>query len=163
MAYNSIGGAIPASIDQAKSLSGLWLHNLNLTSSLPAEVGKLTNLKYLRFDTNLGIHGTIPSELGMLTNLEQLYLNGCTLKGSIPDSFERLRSMHKMKLNGNKLGGQLPPGLANLIKLTDLDLTDNEFSSTVRRDYRSECHTLTALTMVCCVAPFTDAKRMGPN
>lgn len=56
---------------------------IQLTGTIPAELGKLTNLKRLQLG-NQQFTGEIPAELGNLTNLQELELGGNQLTGTIP-------------------------------------------------------------------------------
>jgi hypothetical protein len=65
----------------------------NLKGSLPSEIGKLTNLKSLRFDCN-GLNGSV-SFLGKLTNLVEAHLfnqnwGGGGFKGPLPQDLAKL-------------------------------------------------------------------------
>ena len=63
---------LPAEIGQLTNLQRLDLHNNNLTA-LPAELGQLTSLQYLNLSQN-GLTA-LPAELGQLSNLDTLYLS----------------------------------------------------------------------------------------
>jgi len=66
-----------------------------LTGSIPAELGMLQHLAYLRLADN-ALAGEIPAELENLTSLSQLWLHDTGLTGTIPDGFVdfRLRLFH---------------------------------------------------------------------
>ena len=51
----------------------LYLLDIQLTGSIPSEIGNLTNLTYLNLGGNQ-LTGEIPPEIGNLTNLEYLWL-----------------------------------------------------------------------------------------
>ena len=61
----------------------LRLYHNQLTSSIPSEIGNLTNLTYLNLNYN-HLTGSIPSEIGNLTNLTNLSLSSNQLTGEIP-------------------------------------------------------------------------------
>ena len=50
------------------SLGGLYLHNNDLTGSVPSELGQLTSLRRLWLDRN-DLTGSIPAALGSMSNL----------------------------------------------------------------------------------------------
>ena len=54
-----------------------------MTGSIPAELGDLTELKWLVLVGNQ-LTGSIPAELGDLTNLERLWLSSNELTGCVP-------------------------------------------------------------------------------
>ena len=53
-----------------------------LTSTIPTEIGGLTNLVFVDFDFNV-LTGSIPSEMYLLTNLSTLDLNDNQLAGNV--------------------------------------------------------------------------------
>jgi hypothetical protein len=64
-----------------------------LTSTIPAELGNLTNLQYLLLDNNRLIDG-IPQVLGNLLALKVLWLQDNRLAGDIPPSFISLVNLY---------------------------------------------------------------------
>ena len=81
-----------------------------LTGNLPAELGRLTNLRTLSIkDSQLS--GEIPVELGRLSSLYSLDLSGNQLTGDIPAELGDIPNLHFLYLKGNQLTGCLPAGL----------------------------------------------------
>jgi Leucine-rich repeat (LRR) protein len=64
----------------------------DLTSTIPSEIGLLTRLRALGFESNQ-LTSTIPSEIGLLTELLYLHFEGNQLKGKIPSSLCSLTSL----------------------------------------------------------------------
>ena len=58
-----------------------------LSGEIPAELGSLSNLEWLKLSNN-ELSGEIPAWLGSLSNLEYLYLNGNELSGCVSSSLE---------------------------------------------------------------------------
>ena len=78
----------------------------NQLSSLPAEIGQLTNLQTLYLNDNQ--LSSLPAEFGQLTNLQALDLRSNQLS-SLPAEFGHLHSsLKKLTLDGNPLES-LPP------------------------------------------------------
>ena len=75
-------------------------------TSLPAELGKLTNLTRLYLSNNQLT--SIPDELGKLTNLTELYLNDNKLTG-LPAELGNLTNLEMLGLDGNKALTSPPP------------------------------------------------------
>ena len=72
----------------------LYLHNNQLSGSIPKELGNLTNLEVLRLYGN-ELSGSIPTELGNLVNLTELNLGGNQLSGTLPQSLTMLTKLEK--------------------------------------------------------------------
>lgn len=60
-----------------------------LTGKVPSEIGQLTALSDLSFDTNQ-FSGTIPTVIGLLSSLNWLYLNANQLTGTMPSEIALL-------------------------------------------------------------------------
>ena len=101
--------------DNNGRVTRLWLGANQLTGSIPASLGSLTNLQDLRLHENQ-LTG-IPAALGSLTNLEILHLNRNQLTGSIPASLGSLTNLQALWLAENQLTGSIPASLGSLTNL----------------------------------------------
>ena len=108
----------------------LDLDENQLSGSIPAELGNLTNLQYLSLVVNQ-LSGSIPAALGNLANLQYLSLNGNQLSGSIPAELGNLTNLQNLSLSHNQLSGQIPPALGNLTNLTGLNFFHNQLSGQI--------------------------------
>jgi Leucine-rich repeat (LRR) protein len=95
-------------------------------TSLPSEIGLLTNLQRLYLYYNKLT--SLPSEIGLLTNLQELYLNNNNLT-SIPSEIGQLTNLQILWLNNNNLTS-IPPEIGLLTNLQRLYLNNNNFLST---------------------------------
>jgi hypothetical protein len=102
----------------------------NLTGTIPAILGNLSNLKYLILDFNQ-LTGTIPVELGNLTNLENLGLSMNQLTGTIPVELGYLTNLKVLGLGMNQLTGTIPTELGSLVNLQSLHLFSNYLTGTI--------------------------------
>ncbi|KAG6550862.1 hypothetical protein Mapa_007476 [Marchantia paleacea] len=101
---NKLRGTVPRSLGNCTKLWYLDFYgNDHLTSAIPEELGKLSNLQYLSFEQN-NFTGTVPHQLG---NLTQLYF---------------------LHFGNNALQGPLPVGLANMSRLFMLNVGTNFFT-----------------------------------
>ncbi|CAB9525501.1 LRR receptor-like serine threonine-protein kinase [Seminavis robusta] len=162
---NMLEGTISSHIGFLSDLEQFALYaNLNLTSTLPTEIGLLTHLESIFFGS-ADFSGTIPSELGLLSSLENLdlsdnnfagsiptelqsmtrlvvfYVAGNALTGTIPTQFSSLTSLRYFLVGGNNISGQIPAELSLLSRLFFMYLLDNRLSGTIP----SELGLLTAL------------------
>ena len=108
--------------------------NLNLSGTIPAGLGGLSSLTYLRLSNNQ-LTGAIPAELGNLSNLSSLSLWNNQLTGTIPTELGNLSNLTFLRLSGNELTGAIPAELGNLTKLDSLYLGSNRLSGTIPSEF----------------------------
>jgi len=68
--------------DESGNINVLYLENHNITGSLPAAIGDLTELQVLILNDN-NFSGPIPSEIGRLKNLQYLGLFNNDFTGTV--------------------------------------------------------------------------------
>ena len=104
---------IARAIETAKQTGLLDLSGNQLTS-LPAEIGKLTNMT--RLDLNGNQLTSLPAEIGVLTKLWQLDLSGNQLT-SLPAEIGELTNLKELNLRGNHLPD-------SIVELCDRSIND---------------------------------------
>lgn len=114
---------------EAKSVSSLQLNNNQLSGTIPAELGSLSNLNILYLSSNQ-LSGPIPPSLGNLTLLMDLYLDNNQLTGFIPPELGNLSNLWHLDLSWNRLNGQIPPELGKL-RVWLFDLSANQLSGSI--------------------------------
>ena len=120
---NGLTGSLPAELGTLSQLR--WVEitgNSGLTGRIPVEVGNLARLESLSLQANW-LTGSIPAALGRLTELDFLGLEGNALTGSIPAELGNLSRARLLGLSGNPLTGRLPPEFGNLTSLAHLGLS----------------------------------------
>ena len=128
---NDLTGSIPAELGNLSNLDTLDLGDNDLTGSIPAELGGLTNLDMLILSYN-ELSGSIPAELGDLANLRGLHLTDNKLTGSIPAELGDLAAnLRMLALSYNELSGSIPAELGNLANLAGLYLDDNKLTGSI--------------------------------
>lgn len=107
----------------SNSLKVLNLMDCTINGSLFSELGALTHLKKLDVSENY-FEGPIPSELGSL-KLENLYLNHNMFSGTLPKELFHLSSAKGLNVAANALSGTLPTEVGHLSSIEWLNLYGN--------------------------------------
>ena len=136
---NNLTGTIPQEIGDLTNLTRLSLYDNQLAGSIPNEIRNLTNLNYLYLHINQ-LNGEIPAEIGNLTNLSSLLLQSNQLTGLIPAEIGNLTNLTQLSLWGNQLTGSIPAQIGNLSQLQYLYLSRNQFSGTIPTELFSLTH-----------------------
>ena len=122
-----LSGSLPPELGNLSGLRQLSLYRNQLTGPIPPSLGNLTHLTWLGLSGNQ-LTGPIPPSLGNLTNLEALQLDRNQLEGPIP----RLQSnLTHLALAQNRLTGPIPPEVGNMTNLEGLHLNDNQLSGPI--------------------------------
>jgi len=100
---------------------------------------------------NNNLQGSIPYEIGMISSLQSLFLQNNSLTGTIPSSIESLPRLQLFWAFDNVLTGSVPlfasstkNGTSNTM-LNSLDLSVNNLTGTLPRDYFTRLQNLTLL------------------
>ncbi len=113
--------SLPKEIGDLTNLEQLLLEDNTLTT-IPTEIGNLTNLYYLSLTGNDIV--SLPSEIEDLTSLEILILAYNSLT-SLPDEIVNISSLRILNVISNNLTS-LPANMVNLSALTSITVFDNE-------------------------------------
>jgi hypothetical protein len=110
-------------------------------STIPSEVGLMTQLTYLDFYNNQ-LNSTIPSEIGLLSNLTLLSIWKNQLTSTIPIQITLLTNLLYLDFLYNQLTGTIPSEMALMTRMVRWDVSNNRLTST----FPSEMGLLTYLT-----------------
>jgi hypothetical protein len=112
------------------SMLTIWgMERGGLESTIPTEIGKLTNLIFIDFDFN-ELSGSLSSELLSLSSLTQLDLNDNMLTGSI-NGIGVFPNMTFLQLHANAFTGTVPEGVGTFSSLGAFTLHDSNISGTM--------------------------------
>jgi len=95
-----------------------------LSGSIPASIGVLTNVLDARFSGN-AFTGTLPHEIGNLVNVEYLNVSGNSIEGPIPAEIGALKKAYSLSMYGNRFSGTIPPQIGDMTNLQFLELSYN--------------------------------------
>ena len=118
--FNAAGGGVLFSrIGDMGSLTHLSLFENLIQSTIPSEIGLLSDkLRNLDLGSN-AIFGTIPQEVGLLTNLVGLSVFDNMLSGSLPEGLSDLQNLEMLYIDSNDLGPPIPLGICQLTTLRE--------------------------------------------
>ena len=123
-----LGGSIPAALGRLSNLTYLNLRGNNLSGSIPTDLGLLTRLGVLNLHSN-ELSGPIPDLSGM-TRLDQLYLANNGLTGDLPAWLGTMTNLRELWVWGNELSGPIPD-LSEMTALVRLKLQTNKLEGPV--------------------------------
>ncbi|KAK8454715.1 hypothetical protein SEVIR_4G019500v4 [Setaria viridis] len=115
-------------------LSYLQLNDNELTGTIPAELGKLTELFELNLANN-NLEGHIPANISSCSALNKFNVYGNRLNGSIPGGFQKLESLTYLDLSYNDFSGPVPPTIGDLEHLLELNLSKNHLIGSVPAEF----------------------------
>ena len=107
----------------SNSLKVLNAMHCTIEITVPSELGELSNLKKLDLSENF-FHGEIPKELGRL-QLENFYLNHNMLYGSVPSVVFNVSTAKGFNIAANSFTGTLPTEVGNLVNVQWMNLYGN--------------------------------------
>lgn len=126
----NITGTIPTQFGLLP-LADLRLDRNGLTGPIPAELGSIPELRILELQTN-ELDGSLPGSLFTSLSLATLRVGeNIMLMGSIPETVSQMINLEEIWMNATNIGGMLPVGLYSLPKLSNLHLSDADFSGTL--------------------------------
>ena len=105
-----------------------WLTDEPLESWYGVAVNTEGRVDSLILEEN-DLSGTLPASLGNLTDLQMLDLSDNVLSGNIPSEVGDLTSLLTLDLSNNMLSGEIPFAVLSLPNLQTLDLSGNQFAS----------------------------------
>ncbi|CAK7329701.1 unnamed protein product [Dovyalis caffra] len=126
----SINNAIPGSLGNLTSLTGLYLYDNNFTGMIPSSLGQLVGLSVLDLSANM-FTGSIPVSFGSLRNLTRLDISMNFVFGSIPVGIGMLLKLQYLNFSNNDLSSSIPAQLGDLSNLVDLDLSFNSLTGSL--------------------------------
>jgi len=114
-------------VDGVKRVKKIYITGLSSESSIPSDIGKLTELTELNISANREkLIGVIPESIENLTKLTKINLSDNSLTGSIPKSIINLSKLTSINFSGNNLS-EVIPEMPNKSGLEELKLNDNKF------------------------------------
>ncbi|CAB9529592.1 leucine Rich Repeat [Seminavis robusta] len=129
---NNLVGTLPEELMLMTSLQSLKLARGQIGSTIFTQIGQMTQLTNLRL-FSLDLTGTIPSEVGLLSNtLEGLSLLDNQLTGSLPEQLWQLSHLKTIIVGRNSFGGSIASDIGyRMPKIQTVMLDRNQFSGVI--------------------------------
>lgn len=102
--------------DNNGNVNGITWPSLNLSGTIPADIGLLTSLELLNVANN-GITSTFPISFFRLTSLQHLYMQNNALIGEIPWQIGAFGRLRNLLLGDNHMTGTVLEKIAHLESL----------------------------------------------
>ncbi|XP_047330019.1 probable LRR receptor-like serine/threonine-protein kinase At3g47570 [Impatiens glandulifera] len=127
--YNmDLSGTIPPQLGNLSFLLHLGLSRNNFHGQIPGEISRLRRLRSLELALNQ-LTGTIPSFIGDFPDLETLILGNNSFSGTIPpEIFRNDSKLEIINLSGNQLIGEIPAEIGYLRRLWYVIMGLNQLS-----------------------------------
>lgn len=129
LAFNDIGGQIPAPVGTMERLEALDLRACGLTGTIP-NLATMTSLASIDLAEN-SLGGSIMSEIGMLRSLTEFIAHSNQLTGQIPTEIGSLTNLVIFDIRENTMTGGLPSEIGNLVDLDQFLVANNYFQGSV--------------------------------
>lgn len=108
----------------------LEINSFNLSGIIPPQIGNLTHLQYLTFETN-HLFGPFPSEIGNIRGLLLLSFGSNFLSGPLPYSIGNLVNIQEFSVVNNYFTSSVPSSFTNLRSLRAISLVNNYFTGNI--------------------------------
>ncbi|KAH9667849.1 hypothetical protein KPL70_021203 [Citrus sinensis] len=115
-------------------VTALNISRLNLTGTIPSELGNLSSLQTLDLSFNW-FSGSIPASIFNMSSLLSIRFTNNTLFGELPPNFcNHLSNLESLFLKSNMFHGKIPSTLSNCKRLRNISLSLNDFSGTIPKE-----------------------------
>ncbi|XP_022720377.1 probable LRR receptor-like serine/threonine-protein kinase At3g47570 isoform X2 [Durio zibethinus] len=114
-------------------VTSLDLHDMNLTGTVSAHLGKLSSLISLDLSGN-DFRSYLPSTIYNLSSLQTIGLTSCGLSGDLPDDLcHYFPKLEVLRFDFNEFSGSVPSSLGDCTNLQNLSLSSNRFNGFIPR------------------------------
>lgn len=127
---NLMSGTLPKELGKLKNLRFLRLGRQAFTGDLPAEMGEMESLTFLDI-AQCRFTGGIPPSFGQLKKLEVLFASENDFSKPLPQELGDAESLKELFVFQNRIPGEIPASLCKLKQLTHLSLEDNQLTGPI--------------------------------
>ncbi|KAH7575491.1 hypothetical protein JRO89_XS02G0122900 [Xanthoceras sorbifolium] len=115
------GAGLRSLFDKLSNLEVLKLAYVNISSSIPHNLGNLSSLTYLSL-AFCQMQEELPAFIGCLGSLEMLAISDCNFSGRVPSSFSNLTQLSYLDFSNNSFLGQDSSSLSWIAKNSKLNI-----------------------------------------
>eukprot|EP00545_Synedropsis_sp_CCMP1620_P006725 CAMPEP_0119004480 /NCGR_PEP_ID=MMETSP1176-20130426/1160_1 /TAXON_ID=265551 /ORGANISM="Synedropsis recta cf, Strain CCMP1620" /LENGTH=753 /DNA_ID=CAMNT_0006956187 /DNA_START=121 /DNA_END=2382 /DNA_ORIENTATION=+ len=131
MTENNVRGSIPREVFLANpDIRWFSLGGNGFFGEVPAEIGTLTQMRYLSVANNF-FTGSLPNSITQMKGLNRLYVDGNYFAGKLPAGLGGMTSLETLSIYNNFFTGTLTPDLGKMVNMTALYLDINHLSGTI--------------------------------
>ncbi|XP_052301001.1 MDIS1-interacting receptor like kinase 2-like isoform X3 [Citrus sinensis] len=131
----NLTGTIPSQLGNLSSLQSLNLSCNRLSGSIPSAIFTIYTMKYVSFRENQ-VSGQIPANIcSNLPFLDYLSLAKNMFHGGIPSALSNCTYLQILHLSYNDFSGAVPKDIGNLSKLKELYLGRNRLQGEIPREF----------------------------
>ncbi len=113
MAKNNLSGRMPSELGEIHSMLDLRLDHNHFTGSVPDEHYNMSELR--RWDLyDMNLSGTLSAKIGLLTNIQTFRITMNSISGTIPTEMGSMIALQDVELQQNELTGAIPSALCSL-------------------------------------------------
>nr|XP_027086410.1 probable LRR receptor-like serine/threonine-protein kinase At3g47570 [Coffea arabica] len=129
----NLSGTLPPQLGNLSFLVSLDMSANNFHGELPHEFVGLRRLKLLNLSVN-NLEGEFPQWIGSFPQLRRLSLRNNSFTGLIPSSISNMSNLQYIALYNNHLAGHIPTGIFNISSLQSIALANNSLSGVLPSD-----------------------------
>lgn len=124
-------GMVQFNVNQPQAMAATTLAG-GFQGTLPTELGRWSNLRFLALRGHANLVSTLPWELASWTNVQLLDLDQTAVRGTLPAYVSRWSQLNRLVLSSTDLTGTIPSELGMLSDtLTSMELQDTDLVGTV--------------------------------
>ncbi|XP_044971364.1 probable LRR receptor-like serine/threonine-protein kinase At3g47570 [Hordeum vulgare subsp. vulgare] len=131
---NMLEGPLPMSIGNLQRLVSATFSNNALSGPLPGEIFSLSSLSYVLDLSRNHFSSSLPSQVGGLTELTYLYIHENNLSELLPDALSNCQSLMELRLDDNYFNGMIPVSVSRMRGLALLNLTKNRLTGGIPQE-----------------------------
>jgi Leucine-rich repeat (LRR) protein len=130
-----------------EAVTGLNLNGFGLNGQLPSEIGDFTSLRTVDLGNNPDLTGSLPASMGNLSELRKFLATETDLTGSLPGAMGNLAKLTELRLAGNRISGTVPATWSGMSALVIFEVSGTGVQSPLPEGIFSQWKQITDLLL----------------